>query len=146
MENISFINRVKNLKQANIETYSQTIRVTSDFRLEKGTTESYNGRQILELLQNCDDALQQGYSNSDCVVDIELDIQNKILRVSNYGDPFTKDGVASLLVANTSGKGYELIGNKGLGFRSVLNWVEKVKIYTRNTIISFSEEQVRREF
>ncbi|MFA8451903.1 MAG: sacsin N-terminal ATP-binding-like domain-containing protein, partial [Bacteroidales bacterium] len=140
-----FIREVIALKQSNIDTYKQPKRITADYRMEKATTKSYNGRQILELLQNCDDALL-GYENGDCEINIQLDSNNNILRVSNYGTPFNVDGIGSLLIANTSNKGREFIGNKGLGFRSVLNWVNEIKLYTQGCVISFSKHIAEKSF
>jgi len=143
--NIQFIEGVCALRQSNIETYKQPKRITADFRMEKATTKSYNGRQILELLQNCDDALH-GYNNGECIVNIQLDTQKNTLRVSNHGAPFSIDGIGSLLIANTSSKGREFIGNKGLGFRSVLNWVHEIKLFTQGCLISFSKQQAVESF
>jgi len=142
----SFIQEVNDLKQSNIDTYKQTKRITADFRLEKATTKSYNDRQILELLQNCDDAISNECKNEECTVFIKLDTANNILRISNYGEPFTIDGIGSLLIANTSSKGREFIGNKGLGFRSVLNWVTAINIFTQNCKISFSQQLAQKAF
>lgn len=139
-ETTKFAEDINNLIDANYNTYKDISRITSDFRLEKGTTKSYNGRQILEMLQNADDA------NTD-IVSINLDRQNKVLSISNNGNSFTvEEGIASLMVAGTSSKKKEFIGNKGLGFRSILNWVSEVKIKTKEEIVVFSESIAKEEF
>lgn len=139
-EQTIFAEDVLKLIEENRDTYKQVKRITSDYRLEKGTTESYNGRQILELLQNADDA------NTDTVV-IELDRENHTLSISNNGNPFTaEEGIASLMIAHTSSKKREFIGNKGLGFRSILNWVTEVKIKTKTDTVVFSQEIAEAEF
>jgi len=135
-----FAEDVLNLIEENRDTYKQVKRITSDYRLEKETTESYNGRQILELLQNADDA------KTDTVV-IDLDREKRILSISNNGNPFTaEEGVASLMIAHTSSKKREFIGNKGLGFRSILNWVTEVKIKTKTDSVVFSQQIASEEF
>lgn len=139
-EQTIFAEDVLNLIEENRDTYKQVKRITSDYRLEKGTTESYNGRQILELLQNADDA------KTDTVV-IELDREKRILSISNNGNPFTaEEGIASLMIAHTSSKKREFIGNKGLGFRSILNWVKEVKIITKTDSVVFSQKIAKEEF
>ena len=139
-EQTIFAEDVLKLIEENRDTYKQIKRITADYRLEKGTTESYNGRQILELLQNADDA------KTDTVF-IELDRENHTLSISNNGDSFTaEEGIASLMIANTSSKKREFIGNKGLGFRSILNWVTEVKIKTKTDIVAFSQEIAKKEF
>ena len=50
------------------------------------------------------------------------------------------------MLANISFKNKEeFIGNKGLGFRSVLNWVSEVKIKTKNSILKFSPKIAKGE-
>ena len=135
-----FASDINNLINANYNTYKDISRIKADFRTEKGTTKSYNGRQLLEMLQNADDAQTD-------VVAINLDRQNNMLSISNNGTPFTvEEGIASLMVASTSSKKKEFIGNKGLGFRSILNWVSEVKIRTREEVVVFSEKIAKEEF
>jgi hypothetical protein len=139
-EETKFTKSVKNLIDANYNTYKHISRIEADFRTEKGTTKSYNGRQILEMLQNADDAKTD-------VVSIKLDRENNVLSISNNGMPFTvEEGIASLMVASTSSKKKEFIGNKGLGFRSILNWVSEVKIRTKEEVVIFSEKIAKEEF
>ena len=82
--------------------------IASNYGTEKETAKEYNGRQLLELLQNADDA------QSDTVL-IRHDKRNKILSVSNKGDrcePFSVDGVRSIMYANLSSKiSNQYIGN-----------------------------------
>ena len=135
-----FASDINDLINANYNTYKDISRIKADFRTEKGTTKSYNGRQILEMLQNADDAKTD-------IVEIKLDRQNKRLSISNNGMPFTvEEGIASLMVASTSSKKKEFIGNKGLGFRSILNWVSEVKIITKEEVVVFSEQIAKEEF
>src|SRR5690606_9434747 len=54
--------------------------------------------------------------------------------------PFETGGIKSLMLANLSTKTkISYIGNKGLGFRSILNWAEQIKIKSNGCLISFSE-------
>lgn len=132
---------IKELIDENINTYKNSkSRIISDFRGEKGFTAAYNGRQLLELLQNADDA------QTDKVI-ISIDTENNVLLIANNGIPFDAEGLRSLMLANISSKNKrEFIGNKGLGFRSILNWVISVKVKTQDFILEFSPEIAKREF
>src|SRR5690606_25808106 len=92
----------------------------SGYNQEKQTVQDYEGRQLLELMQNADDA------KSD-ILRITLDTEIGELCVQNNGDPFSLEGIKSLMFTGNSTKNKEeYIGNKGLGFRSILNWVNTV--------------------
>jgi hypothetical protein len=134
IENSTFVKGVNDLIRDNLHTYEVTSRITSDYRGEVGITSAYNGRQLLELLQNADD------EGTDKVL-IELNTVAKTLTISNNGNPFTVEGVASLMIANNSvkkGKKKHFIGNKGLGFRSILNWTTSIEIVTKEIVLKFS--------
>jgi hypothetical protein len=122
-----------------IATYTKTYLdnpsiMLSGYRQELQTVADYEGRQLLELMQNADDA------GSDVIV-IHLDTENHQLSVANNGTSFSTDGVESLMYTGLSTKNKaEYIGNKGLGFRSILNWVRNVSIYTQELSFRFSKE------
>ena len=143
MEMTNILNEaiIKELIDENINTYRNSkSRIISDFRGEKGFTAAYNGRQLLELLQNADDA------QTDKVL-ISIDTENNILSIANNGMSFDAEGLRSLMLANISSKNKrEFIGNKGLGFRSILNWVISVKVKTQDFILEFSPKIAKREF
>ncbi len=106
----------------------------SGYRQEKQTVADYNGRQLLELIQNADDA------KSD-VVYIKLDTEQELLTISNVGNGFSIDGVESLMYTGLTTKNKsEYIGNKGLGFRAVLNWADWVEVRTKGVSFRFSKE------
>jgi len=133
---------ITELIEQNRFTYEhQPDRIIADYRGECAFTKDYNGRQILELLQNADDA---GSKN----VLIELNTIKKELVVSDNGlHPFDKDGIKSLMLANLSSKNKkEFIGNKGLGFRSILNWASSITIITNGVELTFSPDIAKREF
>jgi hypothetical protein len=112
----------------------------SGYTQENQIVADYNGRQILELMQNADDA------GSD-IIHIEIDTTNQTLCISNKGDAFDLGGIESLMFPGISTKNKtEYIGNKGLGFRSILNWVVSVTILTREVSVSFSREHTEKFF
>jgi len=111
----------------------------SAYNREIETEKEYNGRQLLELLQNADD------EKSDEVL-IELDTQKNILTISNRGSScksFSYEGILSLMISNLSSKTTKkFIGNKGLGFRSIINWSDEITINSNSLDVIFSREIV----
>ena len=99
-------------------------RLISDYRTERGITHGYQGREILEILQNAGDAAEKAGIRGR----IRIELSRNGVVVANTGQGFDAGGVDSLQTANLSPKFLErrklgtLIGNKGLGFRAILNW------------------------
>lgn len=112
--------------------------------LEKACSEEYelkrdyNGRQILELLQNVDDACEE--SKDDVVVNISY--KKNILEVGNTGTTFSAETIERLCLGRASEKSSKKIGNKGTGFRSLLNDAEWVELHSGKYAICFSEKYV----
>lgn len=126
-----------------LEDYKRTTsynssRIKQDLTKELSTKSDYRGREIYELLQNAED------EKSDSV-EISLDSFNNTLSVSNGGKnctPFTEEGFCSIMMAEMSPKlssKQTYIGCKGLGFRSILNWSEKVSIHSSGVCCTFSK-------
>ncbi len=113
-------------------------RILSDYRRESAEIQGYHGRELLELLQNAVDEL--GENTDERIVHISL--SNGILKICNNGNPFTFDGFISLMYSNLSPKHNksEYIGNKGTGFRSILNWSNSVRIYSGDLSVEFSKK------
>ena len=95
-------------------------------------TKAYAGRFLLELLQNGYDAHPRG--SRDGRVHVLLDEDEGewgTLYVANGGDPFTWENVKRVCeLAQSSKVVGEGIGNKGVGFRSVLLISEAPEIYS----------------
>lgn len=138
---VSFKQNIETLIKSNLKTYQDNSdRFIADYNRELELTKEYNGRQLLELLQNADDAGAEE-------VEIVWDKESALLTVSNKGEAFSIGGIKSLMLANLSTKTrITYIGNKGLGFRSILNWAEFINIYTNDCKISFSEAIVKDVF
>ena len=134
-----------NLQNYVLEHISQTKKLYLEdpnyllehYELENSITEEYEGRQILEMLQNADDAAKN--ANPPKVI---IKLKDNILTIANNGEYFSKAGLISILYSNLSPKYGQKnqIGNKGKGFRSILNWTKKVNIFSANLRISFSKE------
>lgn len=120
--------------------FSDKYNVISEYRREKQINDDYRGRQLLELIQNADDAGSK-------FVGIKINTTTKTLEVTNEGEPFSIGGFRSLMITNLSTKRKKkYIGNKGLGFRSILNWSEKVIIDSGKCIVTFSNKQAEAKF
>ncbi|NLU26545.1 MAG: hypothetical protein GXX00_05225 [Hungateiclostridium thermocellum] len=111
--------------------------------IEKRDVKGYHGREILELLQNADDAYQKSIiegNKADCELEVLIEFKNNVLTVSNTGTVFDKDGIKSIVQGNISPKSGKYIGNKGTGFRSVLNWADEIRIHSGDFHVRFSKE------
>lgn len=110
-------------------------RILQDFRKEIAEIEGYHGRELLELLQNAVDEIDTATNRYVCI-----ELSGNILRLSNNGSVFSEAGITSLMYSNLSPKhnAHKYIGNKGTGFRSVLNWANCVRIYSGDLSIEFS--------
>lgn len=131
---MEFNKGIDRLIKKSLETYrNDPDRFIADFNREQELTKEYNGRQLLELLQNVDDA-------SSTEAEISWHKPSGLLTIANKGNSFSIGGIRSLMIANLSTKTkVSYIGNKGLGFRSILNWAASIRILTNGCAISFSE-------
>lgn len=126
---------IEELIQERKQTYNKANNAVSAFNSENQISNDYNGRQILEIIQNADDAQANR-------IDISIDTNNHILSIYNDGKPFSYEGIKSIMIANSSSKVTSVyIGNKGLGFRSLICWADKIQIHTGAFIFTFSREE-----
>ncbi|HHO2171155.1 TPA: sacsin N-terminal ATP-binding-like domain-containing protein [Aeromonas hydrophila] len=136
---------------------------TSNYRSLHSLTEQvehqYHGRFIVELIQNAHDALLSTDGELGLPARIEIALKNNegdfgTLYVANDGQPFSLSNFNSLSQLGQSDKNpQESIGNKGIGFRSVLEITHAPEIYSRNApnsqhfdgfCFAFSPEVIRR--
>ena len=104
----------------------------SAFSVDQEKSEEYNGRQLLELIQNAVDAGAK-------TVTICLKTKENLLEISDSGSSFSVEGIRSLMYPGRSPKrSGSFIGNKGLGFRSLLNWADRITIGTEVGTVEFS--------
>lgn len=126
---------------------------TSNYKSMHNLTEQvehqYHGRFLIELIQNAHDALfdiEKQKANKDTPEDdgrIEIVITDEppfgAIYVANDGVPFTEPNFNSLSRFGQSDKDPEKhIGNKGIGFRSVLEITRKPEIFSREAKTSTS--------
>jgi hypothetical protein len=110
----------------------------ADFNREADIKNDYQGRQIFELMQNADD---QFLDEKECDVKVKIEVVSSKFIIQNSGSPFSIDGIESLMNPNASPKKLRqnTIGHKGLGFRSVLNWSNSLRIITNDFAVEFSK-------
>ena len=97
--------------------------------VEEQLSGEYHGRFLIELIQNADDACGQ---DGEILIVIRQTLSPRIV-VFNTGKGFTPDNFKSLCTLGlTDKKPEEAIGNKGLGFRSVLEVCEYPFIFSSN--------------
>ena len=112
-------------------------RFLADYRTEQQTVGDYEGREILELLQNANDAAAEKEIASHVIIDLTQDG----LVVGNTGLPFSTGGILSLRLAHLSPKASkrkQFVGNMGLGFRAILNWTSTPIILSGELILAYS--------
>lgn len=131
--------KIENNRKEQIESYyrrPQTVEAESKRELK--VSKEYRGRELFELLQNADDAtdINEGV--------LRITLKGNSLFIENNGNqPFSYKGIMSLMTADYSSKDPEttnVIGNKGLGFRSILSWSQKISIFSENISVSFCKE------
>ena len=118
-------------------------RLIEENTIEKRDIKGYHGREILELLQNAVDAYQKSIvegNKLDVPLEVSISYVNNILTVKNTGTAFDKNGIKAIVYGNNSPKEGKYIGNKGTGFRSILNWAKSVKILSGGFNILFSKK------
>ncbi len=134
---------IQEVAKNQIETTKQVYllspaRMFSEFNGEKENVKNYNGRQLLEMLQNADDATSESKGEKKVLVKLE---KNQLI-IANTGYPFSEEGLISIFHSHLSPKEAQenQIGKKGLGFRSILSWATKVTIKSHELCVAFSKE------
>ncbi|MFD8645680.1 sacsin N-terminal ATP-binding-like domain-containing protein [Streptomyces zaomyceticus] len=99
--------------------------------VSEDTAQEYEGRTVLELVQNGHDALDGDRPGRISVLAVSGE-QGGVLYVANEGAAFSARNFRAITeVALSSKAAGEGIGNKGLGFRSVLQLTDWPEIYSK---------------
>lgn len=97
----------------------------------KQVTRQYQGRTAIELLQNAHDALRRGRGKGHIAFYLRDEGEHGALYVANGGRPVQGDEAKALAEIGLSSKSPATdVGNKGLGFRSVLDLSERPAVYS----------------
>jgi len=114
----------------------------SNYRSMHNLTEQvehqYHGRFLIELIQNAHDALGEGLGGGRIHIRLEQgDSEHGTLLVANDGEPFSLSNFERISALGQSDKDpQKSIGNKGIGFRSVLEVTDSPEIYSRRSAAS----------
>lgn len=114
----------------------------SNLNIQEYIKTDYKGRVLLELFQNADDAAN--LSNDKNKNKIKIISDGRILKILNQGITFTEDTLRCIIYPALSNKKEDDIqttGSKGIGFRSVLNWSDDIKIYSGDFAVHFSKSK-----
>lgn len=104
--------------------------------------QAYNGRSIFELIQNARDASQlRGEDGS-----IRFELAAGVLSAANTGQPFSAAGIRAISRVGRSDKhSAEMIGFKGLGFKSVRQLTDTPRVVTAHGTVQFDAELTRQQ-
>lgn len=114
----------------------------TDYRTIHSLTEQvrhqYHGRFVIELIQNAYDAVSRAKdrecSPSRIEMRLELDRDFGTLYVANDGAPFSQSNFESVSRLGQSDKDPTIsVGNKGIGFRSVLEISQRPQVWSRRS-------------
>ncbi len=133
---------------AKIRTFlSELAYETSGYKSLHNLTEQvehqYSGRFLIELIQNAHDAMNElpedGNKGRLEILVAQDEQPYGALYVANDGLPFTQSNFESLSQLGQSDKDpQKSIGNKGIGFRSVLEICDSPEIFSRSSVNSES--------
>lgn len=100
--------------------------------LSLNVSDDYGNRFLVELIQNAHDAHESGRHDGEISVVLDPNEgEHGCLYVANRGNGFSKDNLDAITnIALSSKSVNESIGNKGLGFRSVLQICHWPEIYS----------------
>jgi len=101
--------------------------------IESIISTDYDGRTVVELMQNAHDAHPKERVDGVILIDLreEADADHGVLYVANAGNPIRAENFDSLCRLGMSTKRPdEGIGNKGVGFKSVIQLCDSPEIYS----------------
>ena len=116
------------------EAISSPLLLSDLASMEKYISESYQGRSLIELLQNGDDALSTQF--------IIERVDKSTYIIANNGREFNDDDVISICRsgASTKQRKNSSIGFRGIGFKSIVNYAQCVHIISGKIKLTFSKE------
>jgi hypothetical protein len=89
--------------------------------------DDYRGRFLIELIQNASDQARRGETRNAHIVVVRTE---NLLAVSNEGQEMTHENLARISALADSDKSGVLIGNKGVGFKSVYQVTDAPELYS----------------
>ena len=122
-----------------LEAYKKQLHLINEHaNHEHGTSRGgYANRQLFELVQNSADALRHSPHGKTILVRLTEDF----LYCADDGVPVDEEGITALMFARMSGKGSDMIGKFGLGFKSVLGVTDAPEFYSRPVSFRFDKKR-----
>lgn len=128
--------------QEGFDSISDYTVLQSLSKFEQYVNESYEGRLFFELIQNARDAAFAGGIYSD----IKIIVTPEKVLFANTGKPFDEKGILAMTRLGLSSKrDHELIGSKGIGFKSIQEFSKTPKIITEFGTLYFNQEKLRKK-
>lgn len=122
---------LKEIRSFFTELIDGTDKYRQLFSLSEQIPHDYHNRFLVELIQNANDAVPVGSEGAVRIVFDESDPRGPRIYVGNEGSPFSESNFAAISKLGRSDKDpAAAIGNKGLGFRSVLQVCMCPRIYS----------------
>lgn len=134
---------ISDFRETMIKTYTyDPKRIREDFGSETRVKDDYKGRVILELLQNADDAQVTNDTENMRIGDknVILYLKKDAFYCVNGGYPVTQNGLEAICrLSHSPKKDRKLyIGEKGLGFKSVLCFTDRPEIHSGDLHCKFN--------
>ncbi|MDB4901945.1 MAG: hypothetical protein JWQ63_1226 [Mucilaginibacter sp.] len=105
--------------------------------------QAYEGRFLFELIQNVRDANKAVDKDGEVLILLE----NDLLTIANTGAEFNEQGIEAITTIGRSGKqSQDLIGFKGIGFKSVQAISDIPKIITRFGSVFFDRSRTAKDY
>ena len=140
-------NLLKEIRESRLRSYQSTPGdIEEHYKAELRVAGDTAGRPLIELIQNADDAMQEAKGDlKNQRVRIILEEDRFI--VANDGAPFNEEGVEAICNLDRSPKKDRriTIGNKGIGFKSVLTWTKIPSIYSNPYKFTFDRQKSAKE-
>lgn len=138
--------QLQDLRENRLKSYiSMPGDIAEHYRAEYRVASDTAGRPLMELLQNADDAIHLDLNAKRKAVRIVLTEDH--LFITNDGAPFSPEGVEAICNLDRSPKRDRriTIGNKGIGFKSILAWTKEPSIYSTTFQFFFDREKSAKE-
>ncbi|MDO8727661.1 MAG: hypothetical protein Q7J35_16475, partial [Candidatus Methanoperedens sp.] len=144
-EQLNWKSWIENFRDTTLKTYkNEPDRIREDFGSEYRVSDDYKGRALLELLQNADDAQiseNEGYLKIG-KPEIIFRLTKDAFYCANGGYLMTSKGLNSICRLSHSPKDRSklTIGEKGLGFKSVLSFSKTPEIHSGDLHCRFNQQ------
>lgn len=132
-------------RKSRLNSYRSTPEdIDAHYREEGQIQSDYHKRFAYELIQNADDAMEEGKRK------VRFELTSDALLVANTGRPINEKDVKALCTMSATTKGVSeekraTIGHKGRGFSSVLEITERPQVYSKGISFEFNREKSRSE-